>query len=200
MLQRLVLATNNDHKVRELLELLDNANNIKLQRAADFPDVAGPEENGATFLENATAKAVHYAAATGLPALADDSGLVVDALGGRPGVTSARYAPTSAERNTKLLAEMAGVPDGKRSARFVCAMVLALPSGETEATEGVLEGAIGYEERGVQGFGYDPIFHVTELGCHLAEVASVQKNAISHRGKALRAMLPIIRARLGTTG
>jgi XTP/dITP diphosphohydrolase len=129
-------------------------------------------------------------------ALADDSGLVVDALGGRPGVYSSRYAPTDAERIARVLQELTGVPPARRSARFVCAMAFAGPGRVIAATVGTVEGQIADTPRGSEGFGYDPIFHVASHDRRLAELSMADKNAISHRGRALRAMLPLIRAAL----
>jgi XTP/dITP diphosphohydrolase len=161
--------------------------------AADLPE---PEEDADTFEGNAAIKAVYYARATGMVCLADDSGLMVDALGGAPGVRSARYAgigSTRAERdaanNAKLLRELAGVPDAHRTARFVCAMVMASPEGEILATtRGTFEGRIGLAPKGSNGFGYDPLL-VIDDGRTSAELTEAEKNARSHRGEAARAMV-----------
>ncbi|MCX7718323.1 MAG: RdgB/HAM1 family non-canonical purine NTP pyrophosphatase [Candidatus Sumerlaeaceae bacterium] len=193
---KLLLATRNAHKVRELRDMLGAHGAIEVVDAAAFPTVADPEETEETFLGNAAAKALHYAAATGLTALADDSGLVVDALGGRPGVYSSRYAPTDTERIARVLKELDQVPPARRSARFVCAMALAAPGKVLAATIGTVEGQIADTPRGTGGFGYDPIFHVGSLDRRLAELSMAEKNAVSHRGRALRAMLPLIRAAL----
>jgi XTP/dITP diphosphohydrolase len=193
---RLLLATRNAHKVKELRQMLGAREDIEILDAAAFPAVSDPPETEETFLGNAAAKALHYAQATGLLALADDSGLVVDALGGRPGVYSARYAPTDAERIARVLGELAGVGAGRRSARFVCAMALASPGGLVAATVGTVEGQIAHEPRGGGGFGYDPIFHVASHDRRLAELTMEEKNAVSHRGRALRAMLPVLVAAL----
>jgi XTP/dITP diphosphohydrolase len=158
-----------------------------------------PEEDAETFEGNAAIKAVYYARATGMVCLADDSGLMVDALGGAPGVRSARYAggggvgATRAERdaanNAKLLGELAGVPDAHRTARFVCAMVLASPAGEILATtRGTFEGRIGLAPKGSNGFGYDPLL-VIDDGRTSADLSEAEKNARSHRGEAARAMV-----------
>jgi XTP/dITP diphosphohydrolase len=194
---KLLLATSNKHKLAEVMELLSGTKDVEVVSAADFPDIHQPEEDGDTFLANARKKALHYADRTGLLTLADDSGLQVDALGGRPGVQSARYGRSDPERISRLLGELEGVPDPERTARFVCAMVLAGPGGEMASTEGVLEGRIVHSPAGNHGFGYDPIFFVPESGCRLAEIPMEAKNAVSHRGRALRAMLPLVLRALG---
>jgi XTP/dITP diphosphohydrolase len=190
--KQLLLATKNVKKVREMREILSDVGDIELHSAADFTAIPEPEETGETFAENARQKATYYAAQSGMLALADDSGLVVDALDGRPGVYSSRYSTTDDDRITKLLGEMQTVPDGERSARFRCAMALAAPNGALAETEGTLEGTIAHERKGTHGFGYDPIFFVTELGCQLAEADAETKNRISHRGLALQRMLPLL--------
>jgi XTP/dITP diphosphohydrolase len=154
------------------------------------------EETGETFAANALLKAQAYAALSGLPTLADDSGLVVDALNGGPGVYSARYAPTSAERNAKLLQVLEGVPLEQRTARFVCVTALVIPDGLTLFAEGRIEGRIGYELRGSNGFGYDPLF-VIESGQTTAELSPEEKNQISHRGRALTKLHPVLRCLFG---
>lgn len=152
---------------------------------ADYPDAPEVEETGSTFVENAILKATAYAEFTGELTLADDSGLEVDALDGAPGVFSSRFAATDPERNAKLLDMMKDVPDGKRAARFRCVVAIAEPNGDTRTCDGTVEGVIAREPKGTNGFGYDPIFYVPELGRNMAELASSEKNAISHRGKAL---------------
>ncbi len=161
---------------------------------SEFGDIDEPPEIGATFAENARTKALAYARATGQWCLADDSGLVVDALGGAPGVHSARYAaddcPAAANldaaNNAKLLAALEGAEDEQRGARFVCHLVLADPDRVLIETFDTIEGRIAHEPRGENGFGYDPLFFVPELGCTTAQLPLEEKNAISHRGKALR--------------
>ena len=192
---KLFLATRNAGKVREMKAVLDGAGlaeEVEVVSALDYPHVTEPEETGSTFAENAHLKATYYARATGLPALADDSGLVVDALDGRPGVLSSRYGRDDTERIERLLSELAGVEeDARRSAHFACAMALADPDGHIVAeSEGRLDGVIAREPRGNHGFGYDPIFHVPELDCRLAEALPEVKNRLSHRGRALQAILP----------
>lgn len=182
----LLLATNNRKKLIEMRAILQRAVSGKIFCAGDFPEIPEPEETGATFAENARIKAAHYCQHTGLPALADDSGLVVDALNGRPGVHSARYAPTDDERIARLLSELAGVADANRTARFACAIALARPDGTFTETEGTLEGHIGHSPTGTHGFGYDPIFLVAGTEKTLAELLPDEKNSISHRAQALQ--------------
>lgn len=193
----ILLATRNAGKLRELRELTadDAWNWIGLDSFADIPEAP---ETGDSFGANARQKARYYAAVTGLTTLADDSGLEVDALDGAPGVQSAYFAgaPSDDAANNRLLMERLGVcPDASRAARFRCAMALAAPEGAILAeTAGVMEGAITTAPRGENGFGYDPHFLVADLGCTSAELAPAEKNARSHRGQALRAMLTKLRA------
>lgn len=184
----LLLATNNSKKLTEIRAILGELIPGRILCAADFPDVEEPEETGTTFEENARLKADHYTRATGIPALADDSGLVVDSLDGRPGVYSARYASTDAERIARLLREMEGVEPHQRTARFVCAICLALPDGTYIEERGTLEGSIGFSPKGTFGFGYDPVFLVRGTDNTLAEISAETKNEISHRGTALTAL------------
>lgn len=191
----LLLATGNVHKAEELAELLAGSA-LRLRTLRDFPDLAEAVEDGETLDENARKKAVYYGKAAGLWALGDDSGLEVEALGGRPGVRSARYAGEDAQapdNNRKLLAELAGVPAPRRGARFRCVLALAGPGGELILEEGAVSGRIAEAPRGAQGFGYDPLFLLPELGRTMAELSSVEKNRISHRGLALARMLPHLR-------
>jgi len=197
--RKIVLASRNRGKVREIAAVLSGCG-VEVLGIDDTPaaaEIPEPAETGKTFAANARQKASYYAQATGMWALADDSGLVVDALAGEPGVHSARYAqeafPVNANRtqidqanNTKLLTELAGVPDGARTARFVCC--LALSDGEAILLEsaGAIEGEILREGRGCNGFGYDPLFFVPAFGQTAAEMPPEQKNAISHRGLATR--------------
>lgn len=192
LMSDLMLATGNPGKVRELRDLL--ALHLDLTSAAlltphdwpaPLPDVA---EMGATFAENARLKAEALAAATGLPALADDSGLCVDALGGAPGLYSARWAgagASDADRNTKLLLALADVPPERRTAHFICAIALALPSGRTVLAEGVCEGLILDTPCGADGFGYDPLFLLPAVGRTMAELTAEEKNRLSHRALAI---------------
>lgn len=192
-MKRIVLATKNKGKIKEMRELLAPMN-IEVLSLADFSPVDDAEENGATFAENAMLKARYYFAHTGTPCLADDSGLEVDALGGRPGVYSARYSgedATDAANNAKVLREMEGIEKDKRTARFRCAMAL-VGEGIELTTDGTCEGALLTEERGQGGFGYDPIFYVPKFDRTLAEMSSEEKNSISHRGAAVRKMADLI--------
>lgn len=198
----ILFATSNPNKVRELRQVLEplGINVMTLDEVGSFPE---PEENAATFEENARLKAVAYAGATGLPCLAEDSGLEVDALAGAPGVRSARYADASGSReqkdranNEKLLGDLARLGDVPRTARFVAAMCLATPEGNVLVeTRGTFPGVIATEPRGAQGFGYDPLLYVPELGRTSAELAPSEKNARSHRGDAARQLADALRAR-----
>ena len=191
-METFIMATHNRHKVTELQRILAPLG-IEVT-TADLPEV---EETGPTFEENAQLKARSACRATGLPSVADDSGIVVDALGGAPGVYSARYAgpdATDADRNRKLLDEMRGVPDEERTARFVSAVCCAFPDGEEITVTGVCEGRVAYLPRGNDGFGYDPIFLVGKKT--YAELTPSEKDAVSHRGKALR----LLAARLQERG
>lgn len=186
-MKELLVATGNRGKYRELEHLLQGAVE-RLFSLADFPGLPPVVEDGATFAENAEKKALAAAVATGKPVIADDSGLAVDALGGRPGVYSARFAGDGAgdgENNAKLLREMAGVSPGGRGAAFHCVIALCLPDGTCRTFEGELKGIILEAPRGTAGFGYDPLFLVPEFGSTLAELPLEVKNRISHRGKAL---------------
>jgi XTP/dITP diphosphohydrolase len=163
---------------------------------ADFD----PDESGTTFEDNARLKALAYVQAAGLPTLADDSGLVVDTLDGAPGIRSSRYAgpgASDADRYRKLLRALDGVPDSLRTARFVCVAALAMPGGVLYTAQGTVEGRIGHEPRGTEGFGYDPVFVLPD-GRHLAELPAAEKHAISHRGRALRALKPTLLSVLET--
>ncbi len=187
----LLLATRNAGKVREIRALTAGLP-WTWRGLEEFPDVSEAEENGATFAENARAKALFYAQETGLPALADDSGLEVDALSGAPGVHSACYAgvPRDDQANlNRLLAELRDVPAARRMARFRCLIAFVHSGRVVLETAGTLEGAIATRPRGLNGFGYDPIFLLADRGLTLAELDSAEKNRISHRGQALRAMI-----------
>ncbi len=194
-MSKLLIATNNPGKAREYRALLAD-----LPVEITFPAQEGlaleVEETGETFAANARLKAVAFAQASGLPALADDSGLEVDALGGAPGVRSARYAgpgATDADRTRKLLAALADVPPGRRTARFRCVVALAWPDGVVQTAEGVCEGEIGFEPRGAHGFGYDPVFLVAGYGGRtMAELPPAEKNRISHRARAVAAAWPFL--------
>lgn len=191
---RIVFATGNQGKLREVNAIL-NELGIDVVSMKDAGYNVDIDETGVTFAENAMIKARTVCAASGEITMADDSGLVIDALGGEPGIYSARYMGEDTSyhiKNNNLIERLAGVPDEERTARFVCAIACVFPDGRELLCEETFEGRIGCEERGTNGFGYDPIFYVPEKGCYSAELAPEEKNAISHRGKALRAM----RARL----
>ena len=194
-IKEILLATRNSDKVRELAALLGDLG-IRIRTLADFPTAQEVEEDGETCEANALKKAREIAAATGLLSVADDTGLEVDALGGRPGVFAARYAGEGAtyeDNCQKLIKELDGVPQARRTARFVTVAALAMPGGETRVTTGTLAGVIAEASVGMQGFGYDPVFFVPELGRTLAELTAEEKNRISHRAKAFRAMADILR-------
>ncbi len=186
-MRRLLIATHNQGKVREYRELLAD-----LPVEVTFLDEMGitteVEETGESFAENAVIKALGYAEMSGLWTWADDSGLEVDALGGEPGIYSARYGdlPSEQERYNYLLARLADVPDGQRAARFRCVIALAMPDGDAFTASGALEGVITYAPRGTNGFGYDPVFQIEHSNLTLAEISSELKNAISHRARAAR--------------
>jgi|APLak6261675434_1056106.scaffolds.fasta_scaffold01335_5 XTP/dITP diphosphohydrolase len=188
-MRTLVFASSNKGKIAELQALLGAGWVVK--SAVDFPEIPEVAEDRDTFEGNAAKKAHTFAKATGLWALADDSGLVVDALDGRPGVYSARYAPTEPERIAKLLEELEGVPPERRTARFQCVLCLAYPDGTERFTSGTCEGRIAFAPRGTHGFGYDPVFELPN-GKMMAELTKDEKSALSHRGHAFRAMLPFL--------
>ncbi len=188
---RLLIATTNPGKVREYQQLL-NGLNCDLVGLADVGITQDVAETGSTYTENALLKAREYAALSGLLTLADDSGLEVDALNGRPGVHSARYAPDSPTRIQRLLGEMQNVPADQRRARFQCVIALAWPDGRTEITSGTCEGWIAFEARGNNGFGFDPVFHMPERDVTMAELPEDVKNQISHRAHAAQKMRPIL--------
>lgn len=182
----IVLATRNPDKGRELGVLLDGMG-IRIRTLADFPSAPEVEEDGTTCEENAIKKAQNIARAIGVPSVADDTGLEVDALGGRPGVYAARYAGEEAsyeDNCRKLLLELAGVPLPKRTARFMTVAAIAFPSGDVHVTHGKLEGVITQQLVGDRGFGYDPVFLVPDLNRTLAQLTVDEKNRISHRAKA----------------
>jgi len=198
---RLVLATANRAKLAELQRILAGGHvEVELASLAEFrgaPDVA---ETGATFADNALLKARAVADFTGLAAIADDSGLCVDALNGMPGVLSARWSGHHGDDLANLqlvLAQLSDVPDERRGAHFTCAAALVVPGGREHVTEGVMRGTLVREPRGQNGFGYDPIFVADGGHCTNGELDSDAKDKISHRGKALRAMAPVIAALLG---
>jgi len=201
MTTRLVLATANQQKLLELHRILaaDHVE-VDLSTLAEFPGAPEVQETGATFAENALLKARATAEFTGLPAVADDSGLCVDALNGMPGVLSARWAGRHGDDAANLrllLAQIADVPDERRGAHFTCAAALVLPGGQEQVTEGLMLGTLAREPRGQNGFGYDPIFVADGYSLTNGELSADAKDAISHRGKALRALAPVIASLLG---
>lgn len=186
MISEVVLATRNRHKVEELAALLGDLG-IRIRTLADFPHAPEVEEDGATCEANAIKKACEIARATGLTAVADDTGLEVDALDGRPGVYAARYAgehATYEDNCRKLVQALEGVPHERRTARFITVAAIAVPGEPVQVTQGVLSGYITEKASGSKGFGYDPVFYVPELKATLAEISAEQKNRISHRAKA----------------
>ncbi len=189
---RLVLATRNLGKIREVTAIYGHLE-IAWVSLMDLPEIGDVAEEGATYAENAAAKARTVSSASGLTALADDSGLEIDALGGSPGVHSARFlgpAATDAERNIRILQLLQELPDPKRTARYVAAVALARPDGVVHVFEGICEGRIATRPRGAGGFGYDPIFVPRGETRTMAEVPAEVKNRISHRARALRAAEP----------
>jgi XTP/dITP diphosphohydrolase len=197
--RKILIATTNPGKAAELQAMLDL--DVNWLTLADFPDVPEVKEDGATFVENACKKAIGYAKATGLWTIADDSGLVIDALQGGPGIESARFSGEKDEDRTlidhkniaKVLKLLNGVPAEKRTARFVCSLCLASPDQILIETQGTLKGLIADREIGENGFGYDPIFFVPHLKKTVAQLTREEKNAISHRGNAIRKLKPLLK-------
>ena len=188
---KVAIATNNRHKIVEIGAAFAPHGIL----IVPLPPMALPAETGKTFAENATIKAVAVAKETGHVSVGDDSGLCVDALGGLPGIQSARYAgsPTSDEaNNAKLLEALRGTARDDRSACFVCALAVATPDGEIEVVEGRVDGIILTSVRGYAGFGYDPLFFFPGVGKTMAELSPIEKHAISHRGRAVRLVIPIL--------
>jgi XTP/dITP diphosphohydrolase len=186
MIRELVLATRNRHKGEELVALLGDLG-ITIRTLDEFPNAPDVVEDGDTCEANAVKKARAIAEFTGLPAVADDTGLEVDALGGRPGIYAARYAGEDAtyeDNCRKLLRELMGVPREQRTARFLTVAAIAFPDDSVQVTRGTLEGLITESPAGTHGFGYDPVFFVSELGKTLAQLSAAEKNRISHRAKA----------------
>ena len=198
-MKTLLLATRNEGKKMELQEMLNDIG-ISVINLHDIPPLPEVVEDGKTFKENAEKKAYETAKATGYWCLADDSGLVVDALNGQPGIYSARFAgPEASDENNnhKLLDLMKGIDESKRTARFVCCMALSTPEGETLVVEDYCEGIILRQPVGEQGFGYDPLFMPQGYNQSMAQLSRQGKNLISHRGKALNKIKPILIARIG---
>jgi len=205
-MKEILVATGNPGKIAEIGAMLDA--DVRWLSLADFPPMAEIEEDGTTFAENAIKKAAGYAKATGIWALADDSGLVVDALGGAPGVKSARFSGEKLQNEDRTLIDhrniakalelLKDVPKEKRTARFVCRLCMASPERILIETEGTLEGLITDREIGKNGFGYDPIFFVPDMNKTVAQLTNKKKNAISHRGNAIRKLKPLLDEMLKT--
>lgn len=192
---KLVLATKNSGKVIEFRRILEElgAQNLEVLGLDSFPEIGDIEETGKTFEENSLLKARIISKLTGLPALADDSGICVDALNGAPGLYSARYSGKGdAANNQKLLTELRDVPDQNRNAYFICVAAYVRPDGFEKVEEGRFYGKILHQEIGTGGFGYDPLFQPDGLNCSSAQLSAEEKDAISHRGKAMRAIVPFI--------
>ena len=189
-MKKIIFATGNAGKMKEIREILKDldAEVLSMKEAGVEAEIV---EDGKTFEENALIKAKTVCKLTGEIALADDSGLEIDYLNKEPGIYSARYMGEDTSyriKNANLIERLEGVPDEKRTARFVCAIAAAFPDGTVKTVRGTMEGRIGYEETGENGFGSDPIFYLPEYGCSSAELSMEEKNKISHRGKALRAI------------
>lgn len=196
-MKRIIFATGNPGKMKEIREILKDLDVevVSMKEAGITADIV---EDGATFEENAVIKAKAIMEITNEIVLADDSGLEIDYLNREPGIYSARYMGEDTSyriKNKNLIDRLKGVPDEMRTARFVCAVAAAFPDGDIVTARGTIEGIIGYEERGTNGFGYDPIFYVPEYGCSTAELSPEVKNRISHRGKALRKMKEELKSR-----
>jgi XTP/dITP diphosphohydrolase len=194
---RVVLATQNSHKLVEMRRILGEAGlDIELVGTGEFPDLSEVAETGSTFAANALLKARSVCAETGLPAIADDSGLGVDALNGMPGIFSARWSGAHGNdlaNLSLLLGQLTDVPDARRGAAFHCAAAVVLPDGTERVVEGTIDGALIREPRGTNGFGYDPIFVPVGETRTTGEMSAEEKDAISHRGRAMRALVPVLR-------
>ena len=205
MSHKLVLATRNQGKIVEFRRILDALapGAIELIGVDQFPDLVDVEETGSTFEENSLLKARYTCQATGLPAIADDSGLCVDVLNGDPGIFSARWAGSHGNDQAnleKVLAQLKDVPDEKRTARFMCVASLVMPDGREHVAEGRFEGHILHAPVGENGFGYDPIFQPVGLSISSAQMSAEEKDLVSHRGKSLRAIAPHVIQLLGSLG
>ena len=189
-MKKIIFATGNEGKMKEIRRILADPQ-LEILSLKDAGIHADIDENGKSFEENAMIKAEAICKMTGEIVLADDSGLEIDYLNKEPGIYSARYMGEDTSyhiKNANLIERLEGVPDEKRTARFVCAIAAVLPNGEVLHSEGMIEGIIGYEEQGENGFGYDPIFYLPQYGCTTAQLEPDVKNELSHRGKALRAI------------
>ena len=197
-MRKIIFATGNEEKMREIREILALLP-VEVLSMKEAGIQANIIEDGKTFEENAVIKAKAIAQLSEEIVLADDSGLVIDYLNGEPGIYSARYMGEDTSyriKNGNLIQRLEGVPDEERTAQFVCAIAAAFPDGTVLTTKGTVEGRIGYEEKGENGFGYDPIFYLPEYGCTTAQLTEEKKNEISHRGKALRKMVEKLRERV----
>jgi len=205
MSHKLVLATRNQGKITEFRRILEELapGQIELIGVDQFPDLVDVDETGATFEENSLLKARYTCQATGLPAIADDSGLCVDALNGDPGIFSARWAGVHGNDQAnleKVLAQLKDVPDEKRTAYFICVASLVLPDGREQVAEGRFEGRILHAPVGTNGFGYDPIFQPLGLSISSAQMSAQEKDVVSHRGKSLRSIAPHVIQMLASLG
>ncbi|MED4225090.1 XTP/dITP diphosphatase [Neobacillus cucumis] len=193
-MNEVIIATKNPGKAREF-EHIFAARVIKVRTLLDFPDIPEIEETGSTFEENAILKAESVSHTLNKMVISDDSGLIVDALEGRPGIYSARYAGEQKDDQNnidKVLSELQGVPEEKRTARFYCALAIAIPGEETRTVSGTCEGRILTERRGTHGFGYDPVFYLPEKDQSMAELSSDEKNKLSHRANALKKLEAVL--------
>ena len=191
-MRKLLIATTNNGKVKEVISALDGVD-FEIVSLKDFPNLPSVEETGTTFKENAIIKAKAYCEYTSLLTLADDSGLEVDFLDGAPGVYSSRFAENDIERNKKLLDMLENVKDEDRTARFKCVIALAEKNGSIHTCDGIVEGVILREMKGTNGFGYDPVFYIPSAGKTMAELTYQEKNNISHRGKAIKKAIKILK-------
>ena len=203
--RRIVLATRNPGKIKEFRRILDeiHSDSIDLVGLEHFPELEDVEETGTTFLENALLKARTVCSETGLPAIADDSGLSIDALGGSPGIYSARWSGVHGNDQAnvaKVLRELESIPTAERGAHFTCVSAFVMPDGSEATAEGVLEGQILRAPIGDHGFGYDPIFLPNGSSLSLAQLGAREKDSMSHRGQSLRAIAPRVAVMLGTLG
>jgi len=194
-MKTVIFATGNQNKLKEIREIMADIPDVRIVSMKEAGIEADIVENGNTFEENARIKAEAVSGISGEIVLADDSGLVIDALNGEPGIFSARYMGEDTSyhiKNNELIRRLDSVTDEDRTARFVCAVAAAVPGKGTYVVRGVMEGRIGYEEKGANGFGYDPIFFLPSYGKTSAEIPPEEKNRISHRGKALRAVREVL--------
>lgn len=196
MTTKVVMASRNEHKIDEMRRILDAAGlNLELVGIKEFPDLPDVDETGSTFAANALLKAREICAFTGLPAIADDSGLCVDALNGMPGIFSARWAGSHGDDRANLellLAQISHIDPERRTAAFHCAAAIALPNGDEQVVEGIMTGRVIDAPRGANGFGYDPIFIADGYQITTAQMDSADKDAISHRGRAFAALVPVV--------